>query len=123
LLEDALASDQMVALAVLEPGWEQEYEGRPPLDPVACLGRVATHHKLENGRYNILLAGLKRVRIVKEMPPTKPYREAMVGIIEDSYPDEYASRRPALEKKLLDSFKRLLPKMPEALEPLEQLLA
>ena len=31
LLEDALAGDRLVAMAVLAPGWEKTYEGRPPL--------------------------------------------------------------------------------------------
>ena len=50
LLEDALAEDQMIAMAVLTPGWEQHYEGRPPVKKVACLGRVATHVRLADGR-------------------------------------------------------------------------
>lgn len=123
MLEEALAGDQMLALAVLAPGWEKDYEGRPPLDPTACLGRVATHHKLDNGRYNILLAGLKRIRLVEELAPAKAFREARVEIIEDVYPLPGVAHRGALERKLLDSFKRLLPNLPEALEPLEQLLA
>ena len=123
MLEEALATDQMVAMAILAPGWEADYEGRPALDPVACLGRIATHNKLENGRYNVLLAGMKRIHLTKELDTDKPFREAMVEIVEDCYPAESTSRRPALEQKLLDSFKRLLPKVPEALEPLERLLA
>ena len=29
LLEDALANDRLIAMAVLEPGWESDYEGQP----------------------------------------------------------------------------------------------
>ena len=38
LLEDALADDRLITMAALKPGWETDYEGRPPLYPVACLG-------------------------------------------------------------------------------------
>ena len=38
LLEDALATDRLIAMALLAPGWENDYEGRPPLYPMACLG-------------------------------------------------------------------------------------
>src|SRR5271166_2451842 len=63
LLEDALATDRLVAMALLAPGWESDYEGRPTLCPMACLGRVTTYHRLEDGAYNLLLLGLQRVRL------------------------------------------------------------
>src|SRR5947208_12924499 len=63
---DALAGDRLIALALLKPGWEPDYEGRPDLFPVACLGRIVAEQKLEDGRFNILLRGLARVRMVKE---------------------------------------------------------
>ena len=61
LLEDALQGDQLIAMAILQPGWEPNYEGRPPLVATACLGRVISHTRLENGRYNILLLGVQRI--------------------------------------------------------------
>src|ERR1041384_3715325 len=57
MLEDALASDRLIAMALLAPGWEDDYHGRPALYPTACLGRVTTSHRLEDGRYNLLLEG------------------------------------------------------------------
>ena len=64
LLEDSLASDRLIAMALLAPGWENDYEGRPPLYPMACLGRVTSFHRLDDGTYNLLLLGLHRVRLV-----------------------------------------------------------
>src|SRR4029079_17170823 len=32
MLEDALASDRLIAMALLEPGWETDYDRRPPAD-------------------------------------------------------------------------------------------
>ena len=43
MLEDALAGDHLIATALLMPGWEGEYDGRPPVDPIVCLGRVISH--------------------------------------------------------------------------------
>ena len=57
MLEDALAGDQLIAMALLQPGWESDYEGRPPIFQVTCLGRVVTHARLASGHYNILLQG------------------------------------------------------------------
>ena len=63
MLEDALATDQLIAMAVLRPGWETDYDSRPPISEFACLGKVVAHHRLEDGRYNLLLLGVQRVRI------------------------------------------------------------
>lgn len=123
LLEESLADDRLIAMAVLAPGWEKHYEGRPRLRPAACLGRVVTHQQVEDGRYNILLAGLRRVRIVHELPPDKPFREATVEIIDDLYPVTTAAERPALQHKLLEAFRKFLPNVPEVHQHLEDLLS
>src|SRR5882762_8820820 len=85
MLEEAIEDDWLVALALLAPGWEADYEGRPAVMPVACLGRVATYHRMEDGRYNLLLVGLKRVGIVRELPSTKSFRQAEVEVFDDIY--------------------------------------
>src|SRR5256885_9707642 len=60
---DALAGDRLIAMALLRPGWEADYDGRPAIHPVACLGRVVADQRLDDGRYNLLLRGLARVRV------------------------------------------------------------
>jgi ATP-dependent Lon protease len=122
LTEEALADDRLMAMAVLAPGWEGEYEGRPPLMSHACLGRILTHQSVEGGRYNLLLAGMKRIRIVRELPPNKLFREAEVELVEDVYPPAAAADRPTLQRSLLESFKHMLPNMPEVHQQLEELL-
>jgi Lon protease-like protein len=69
LLNDALNSDGLIAMCMLAPGWEDDYEGRPPLLPHACLGKVVTYQRTDNGEYNILLLGMRRIRIDRELPP------------------------------------------------------
>jgi Lon protease-like protein len=93
MLEDALAGDQLIAMAVLEPGWEADYDSRPPVEQYACLGKVVAHHKLPDGRYNVLLLGVQRVRIVKELQPLRSFRQASVELIEDSYDFETSAER------------------------------
>jgi uncharacterized protein len=122
LLEDALAGDRLIAMALLAPGWQQDYDGRPPLYPMACLGRVTTYHRLEDGTYNLLLLGLRRVRLLRELPSSKSYREAEVELCEDDYPPHEAAACTALQHRLRDAFLRVLPSMPEAQEQLDQLL-
>ena len=122
LLAEALAGDRLIAMALLAPGWQQEYEGRPPLSPVACLGRVATAQRLADGTSNLLLLGLRRVGIIRELPPAKLYREAQVELLDDIYPPAGAASRPGLQRRLVQSFEQLLPHLAEAQEQLDQLL-
>ncbi|MBL8829022.1 MAG: LON peptidase substrate-binding domain-containing protein, partial [Planctomycetaceae bacterium] len=120
---DALATDQLIAMALLEPGWEKDYEGHPPVNSTACLAKIVSHQRLDDGRYNLLLAGLHRVQIVREIKSTKPFRTAEVKVIEDQYPLLGEPLRPMLFRKLIDEFvKRFLPKTPEARAQIEQLL-
>ena len=122
LLEDALDGDRLIAMAVLAPGWENDYEGRPLLYPVACLGRITTHYRLDDGTYNLLLLGLHRVRLLRELEPTGSFREAEVELCEDYNPPHRATARRALHHKLREAFLRILPVLPEAQEQLDQLL-
>lgn len=123
MFEESLATDKRIALAILLPGWERDYEGRPPIHPIACLGEVATHHRLKGGSYNVLLMGLKRVRIVRELPPSKSFREAEVELCDDLYPDEEAYKQTVLQDKLRRSLVDLVALLPEAREQLDQLTA
>jgi uncharacterized protein len=122
LLEDALADDKLIAMAVLTPGWEKDYDGCPPLYPMACLGRVTSHFRLADGTYNVLLLGLQRVRLVREIKPWKSFRAAQAELCEDQYSDCSLSRQNILRRKLHDALVQMLPMMPEAKEQLDQLL-
>jgi Lon protease-like protein len=83
MMMDALDDDRLLAMALLRPGWEDEYEERPAIHPVACLGRIFNEERLSDGRWNLLLHGLHRVRIDEELPPSRPYRQARVTLLED----------------------------------------
>ncbi len=122
MMEEAIETDQLMTLALFAPGWENNYEGRPPLLPMACLGRIATHQRLPDNRFNLLLLGLKRVRMVRELPPVKLFREAQVEICEDIYSSATAPTRGGLQKQLVDSFKSILPTLGEAQQQVDELL-
>jgi ATP-dependent Lon protease len=122
MLEEALAGDQLITMAVLMPGWEKDYEGRPPVFPIACLCKVVTHQRTDEGKYNVLIVGMKRVEIVAELPASKLFREAKVRLRHDDYLDESASDREARQQELFDRFKRILPAKAETNEQLDQLL-
>ena len=122
LFEDALAGDKLIAMALLAPGWERDYDGRPPIYPVACLGKIATYNRLEDGTYNLLLWGMRRVRLLQEHDAARPFREATVKVYEEIAPPTDAVTQADLQRKLQKAFLNVLPRMPEAHEQFEQLV-
>jgi Lon protease-like protein len=123
MLEEALEGDRLIAMGLLAPGWEQQSEGRPTLRNTACLCRVATYEQTEHNTYNVLMLGVRRLKLVKELPPKKLFRVVESEILDDVVPDSLSGEDVNdLQKQLLAAFKRLLPKLPDALEQLDQLL-
>jgi uncharacterized protein len=125
LLNDALDGDGLIAMSVLAPGWEVDYEGRPAVLPHVCLGKVVTHQRLPDGRYNIMLLGSRRARILGELPAIRTFREAEVEVLDDVYVAEGEGARAALQAELSDRFNRALPH-PQGVKsssPVQELLA
>jgi len=68
MVKDALDGAGQVAMAVFEGDrWTQEYHGRPPVRPAVCVGQILQHEALPDGRYNVILQGVCRARIVEEL--------------------------------------------------------
>src|SRR5438034_1110096 len=77
MVADAVAADRMIGMVLLRPGWERDYEGRPPVYPIGCTGVVTHVDAMTDGRFNIVLRGLDRFRIVEE-DHSRSYRRAIV---------------------------------------------
>lgn len=100
LVRDALAGDRVMALAQLEPGWEGKYEGRPPMQPMMCAGVIIWDEQVEEGRYNILLQGVSRVRMVSELSEDTLYRQVRAEVLPDlpyQGPEEEQLRQAVFE--------------------------
>jgi uncharacterized protein len=121
LFEDALAGDGLIAMATLAPGWERNYEGRPALYSTACLSRIVSHRRLPDGAYNVLLVGLRRVRLLRELPASRRFREAKAELCDDVCTPGSAAQR-TIRRQLRAALLGILPAAPEAREQLDQLL-
>ena len=77
MVADAVASDRMIGMVLLRPGWDRDYEGTPPVYPIGCSGVMTHVERLPDGRYNIVLRGLERFRILEE-DHERSYRRAVV---------------------------------------------
>jgi Lon protease-like protein len=123
MFEEAIEDDRLIALGSLAAGWEGDYEGRPPLRPTACLCRIATHQRTPEGTYNVLVLGVRRLKLVRELPPKKLFRVVESEIIDDFEPaDAPPNAAAALQQRLLAAFKQAMPRIPNAYEQLDQLL-
>lgn len=98
---DALDGDKLITLVLLEEGWEEAYDEQPPVEQIGCLGRIVRHNKLPDGRYDLRLRGLSRVKIVEELRTGKTYRSARVETIPDMIPDDL-SRLTRLRRTLAE---------------------
>jgi uncharacterized protein len=73
---DAVADDRVIGMVLLRPGWERDYEGHPAIYRIGCSGVITHLERLADGRYNLVLRGLDRFRVVEE-DHTKSYRRAL----------------------------------------------
>lgn len=105
---DALDGDKLIAMALPRPGWKGDYGGRPALHPVACLGVIIAEQKLDDGRYNLLLRGVSRVRIAEEIESDLLYRTARVTPLAD-VPLDDAEAEGDFRQKLLELAPRMFP--------------
>jgi uncharacterized protein len=115
----ALAGDRLLALALLRPGWEDDYEGRPAIHPVVCLGRIVADQRLEDGRYNLLLRGLKRVRVIEELETAFLYRSARVEVLDDVA--VAAAAESDLRRRLIEQTPHWFSAQPQVLEQFRKL--
>lgn len=82
MIRDIKDVEAIIGMALLKPGWEKGLAGRPEFYDVAGMGRIINIESLEDGRYNIVLYGLKRVRIV-EVVRERPYILARVEVLKE----------------------------------------
>ena len=78
LVGDALARDRRIAM--IQP---QTVNEGAPLFSVGCVGKIEEVEALDDGRYNIILAGESRFRIRRELDVTTPFRQVEADLIQD----------------------------------------
>jgi hypothetical protein len=76
--------DNFIVIATLRPGYEGEYEGRPPVYGVMGAGSVIAAERKSDGRWNLLVRGVLRVRLTQEYDPVKSFREIIAERVEDT---------------------------------------
>ncbi len=88
MVEAARKGEGLIVVATLLPGWEKDDEGAPDFHPLATVGRLVRIHDYADGRSDILLLGLGRVRLEEEFAEN-PWRQARAHTVPDTaLPDD-----------------------------------
>lgn len=82
MVENADKHDNLMGIVLLKEGWEQDYFGSPAVHDIACVGRIEQVEKLQDGKYNIMLYGIGKVKI-EQFIQEKPYRVAQVRYLKE----------------------------------------
>jgi len=118
LTRDALAGDRIIGMTLLRPGFESDYHGRPPMYPVGCAGVISHSDRLPDGRYNIVLHGLSKFRVVEELTDGEYRRariEALTEVTDDPGRRQIKDLRTRIEGLLLSALKATEVQIPGSL--------
>ncbi len=119
LVRHVLAGRKVMGIVRLKPGYEADYEGRPPVFDVCGVGAVIDSVERPDGRFDITLRGLARARIIEELPPTRAFREVRLQELSDGFSD--ASVTSAWQRKLISLWADMAPHLPESVRDLRAL--
>ena len=81
MVQDAMAGPGRIAM--IQPADDGE---APALYQVGCVGELVGVEELDDGRFNIMLLGSQRFRLIAEADGGTPYRQADIDL--DAYDDD-----------------------------------
>lgn len=105
MVDDLIArGEDLIVLGLLQEGWDENYFGKPPVHQVAGLGKVLHTGAKVGDRYNILVQGIERVRILAELEVDTLYRQVLVEPAVERTPEDPDAEviRLALRDGLID---------------------
>jgi Lon protease-like protein len=82
MVADAITGEERIGMILLEEGWEADYQGAPAVHAVGTLGVIEAVVELDDGRYDLVLNGQARFRILEQIAEA-PYRIARVVRLPD----------------------------------------
>ena len=107
LVNDAVAGEGLIAISLLEEGFEENYEGSPPFHPIGTVGRIEELDTLADGRMLLRLIGLQRVELNKVVQE-RPYRRVQIRPLGETPVEEDGDDAQAAKLELLASQSALL---------------
>ncbi|WP_088306801.1 LON peptidase substrate-binding domain-containing protein [Novosphingobium sp. B 225] len=93
MVQDALARDRRIGM--IQP---QRAEDGAPLFRIGCLGKIGEVEALDDGRFNLVLEGESRFRLLRELDVTTQFRQIEAELI----PEEPLPALAPVERALFE---------------------
>ena len=78
MIDNSMKTDRIIGM--IQP--KKQKDGTPQLYNVGCAGKITNFNETEDGRYLIVINGISRFKILKEINNNKPYRECEISFDE-----------------------------------------
>ncbi len=110
MTEAALAGDRRIGMVTVKPEHTHDMRGDPPIFEIGCQGHVTNARKLRGGRYDLVLLGVNRIRVLGEIPrpAERKYRLAEVVALDEGLEADAARRAAALRPTLVELVQTLV---------------
>lgn len=123
MLHESLAGDGLIAMATLLDAETGKKSTAPAISQTVCVGKIVSHAELDGDRHNILMIGVRRGQIRRELETSRSFRSAHIELIDDIYVPAAASKRTELKRRLLTSFGEIIPSESRSQQNLQELMA
>ena len=78
MIDNSMKTDRIIGM--IQP--KKQKNNIPQLYNVGCAGKITSFNETEDGRYLIVINGISRFKILKEINNNKPYRECEISFDE-----------------------------------------
>lgn len=112
MAEACLNGDRLIGVPLLREGWQKDYFGEPPIHKIFGVGKVCEHERLDDGRFNLIVEGMYRVRLITEYP-TEPYRTARTFVLQDQRLDDRRNETTEVREELFAACRELSKILPK----------
>lgn len=117
MVQESLERERLIGMVLLKEGWEEGYEGNPPIYEVGSVGRIVRWKAFDNGSFTLVLHGLAKFT-VQEENYDKPYRQGRIRPIQEPPSESLPS---FLKEKLIALLTRYPEKGGEALQAVQDI--
>ncbi|MCC2601663.1 LON peptidase substrate-binding domain-containing protein [Sphingopyxis yananensis] len=101
MVQDVLIRDRQIGMIQPRPNAAGASAEHPPLYDIGCLGRITDVEALEDGRFNIVLEGVSRFRVLRELETSTLFRQVEAQLDPTDRPDDILAsiERASLERE------------------------
>lgn len=101
MVQEVLARDRQIGMIQPRQFPDEPAREPPALYSIGCVGRIIDVEALDEGRFNLVLEGVARFRVRRELDVTTPFRQVEAEIVMEAEEDAVLSsiERAGLERE------------------------